>query len=74
MIRDVQIALDYLSDIQLQVVSEFMGFDNNPRLTVTQIATVHRKTRQWVYNTLNAAYEILKSCPLDLASYYYHIG
>lgn len=74
MIRDIQIALDYLSDIQHQVVSEFVGLDHNPKLTVTQIATVHGKTRQWVYNTLNASYEILKSCPLDLDAYYYRIG
>ena len=74
MIKDVNLALDYLSDTQRDVVCEFVGWGNIPESTVTKIAENHNKTRQWVYNTLNTSFEILRNCPLDLDAYYYNIG
>ena len=71
MVRDISIALESLSDTQKEVVLNFCGLYGRKQINVTKISKMFNKTRQWVYNTLNASYDILRNSIQDLEAYYF---
>ena len=58
-----------LSKTEREVLFYTSGY-NGPEMSVTEVAKLFGKSRQWVYNTLSSAYTKLQHSKYDLEAYY----